>query len=67
VDPWPFGKNFGYGLLSALQGLYSPYDAKVVGDYTGLTPRSNPTTTGALTDEDANSVMASVLEKGVSS
>ncbi len=38
VDPYPFGNNFGYGLLSTQQGLYSPYDAKVVGDYTGLTP-----------------------------
>jgi hypothetical protein len=38
VDPFPFGNNFGYGLHSSQQGLYSPYDAKVVGDYTGLTP-----------------------------
>jgi len=28
----------GYGLLNASQGLYAPYDAKVVKDYTGLTP-----------------------------
>jgi hypothetical protein len=32
------GKNVGYGLQSAAQGLYAPYDAKVIGDYTGLTP-----------------------------
>jgi hypothetical protein len=32
------GDNFGYGLQSTMQGLYSPYDAKIVGDYTGLTP-----------------------------
>jgi len=32
------GNNVGYGLHSTQQGLYSPYDAKVVGDYTGLTP-----------------------------
>ncbi len=38
VVPFPFGNNFGYGLQSTKQGLYSPYDAKVVGDYTGLTP-----------------------------
>jgi hypothetical protein len=28
----------GYGKLSATQGLFGPYDAKVIGDYTGLTP-----------------------------
>jgi len=32
------GNNVGYGLHSTQQGLYSPYDAKIVGDYTGLTP-----------------------------
>jgi hypothetical protein len=32
------GKNVGYGLQSTQQGLYSPYDAKVIGDFTGLTP-----------------------------
>ena len=32
------GDNSGYGLQSTQQGLYSPYDAKVIGDYTGLTP-----------------------------
>ena len=28
----------GYGTTNASQGLFAPYDAKVVGDYTGLTP-----------------------------
>jgi outer membrane protein assembly factor BamB len=32
------GNNFGYGLYSTQEGFYSPYDAKVIGDYTGLTP-----------------------------
>jgi hypothetical protein len=32
------GNNVGYDLNSTRGGLYSPYDAKVVGDYTGLTP-----------------------------
>jgi hypothetical protein len=32
------GNNAGYGLVSTMGGLYAPYDAKVVGDYTGLTP-----------------------------
>jgi hypothetical protein len=32
------GINADYGLRSSQQGLYAPYDAKVVGDYTGLTP-----------------------------
>jgi hypothetical protein len=32
------GINVGYDLHSSQKGLYSPYDAKVVGDYTGLTP-----------------------------
>jgi hypothetical protein len=31
------GNNVGYDLNSTQKGLYSPYDAKVVGDYTGLT------------------------------
>ena len=30
--------NVGYDLHTVQNGLYSPYDAKVVGDYTGLTP-----------------------------
>jgi hypothetical protein len=38
VVPYPFGNNFGYDLSTTQNGLYSPYDAKVVGDYTGLTP-----------------------------
>jgi len=32
------GLNVGYDLHTTQKGLYSPYDAKVVGDYTGLTP-----------------------------
>jgi outer membrane protein assembly factor BamB len=28
----------GYGTLNASQGFNAPYDAKVIGDYTGLTP-----------------------------
>jgi hypothetical protein len=32
------GNNVGYDLQTTQNGLYSPYDAKVVGDYTGLTP-----------------------------
>jgi len=28
----------GYGTKNTKQGLYAPYDAKVIGDYTGLTP-----------------------------
>jgi hypothetical protein len=31
------GNNVGYDLFSTQKGLYSPYDAKVIGDYTGLT------------------------------
>jgi hypothetical protein len=34
----PIGNNVGYDLQTTQKGLYSPYDAKVVGDYTGLTP-----------------------------
>ena len=34
----PIGNNVGYDLKTTQKGLYSPYDAKVVGDYTGLTP-----------------------------
>jgi hypothetical protein len=34
----PIGINVGYDLHTTQKGLYSPYDAKVVGDYTGLTP-----------------------------
>jgi hypothetical protein len=32
------GNNVGEDLHATQNGLYSPYDAKVVGDYTGLTP-----------------------------
>jgi hypothetical protein len=32
------GNNVGYGLDTTQAGLYSPYDAKIIGDYTGLTP-----------------------------
>jgi len=38
VSPFPFGNNVGYDLHTTQNGLYSPYDAKIVGDYTGLTP-----------------------------
>jgi hypothetical protein len=38
VDPFPFGNNAGYDTHTSQNGLYSPYDAKVVGDYTGLMP-----------------------------
>jgi hypothetical protein len=31
------GNNVGYDLHSTQKGLYSPYDAKIIGDYTGLT------------------------------
>ena len=34
----PIGNNVGYDTHTSQDGLYSPYDAKVVGDYTGLTP-----------------------------
>lgn len=32
------GNNLGYSTTTTMDGLYAPYDAKVVGDYTGLTP-----------------------------
>jgi hypothetical protein len=32
------GANVGYNLFTTQGGLYSPYDAKIIGDYTGLTP-----------------------------
>lgn len=32
------GNNAGYSTRMSQDGLYSPYDAKVIGDYTGLTP-----------------------------
>jgi hypothetical protein len=34
----PIGNNVGFDTHTSQKGLYSPYDAKVVGDYTGLTP-----------------------------
>ncbi len=34
----PIGNNVGFDLHTTQNGLYSPYDAKVIGDYTGLTP-----------------------------
>ena len=41
------GNNADYGLDSTQEGLYSPYDAKIVGDFTGLTP--------PFEDDDRNS------------
>lgn len=35
--PNPLGNNGGYNLLTTQLGLYAPHDAKVIGDYTGLT------------------------------
>ncbi len=32
------GNNVGYDLQTTQKGLYSPYDAKAIGDFTGLTP-----------------------------
>lgn len=32
------GANVGYDKHTTQNGLYAPYDAKIVGDYTGLTP-----------------------------
>jgi hypothetical protein len=32
------GNNVGYSTKTTQKGLYSPYDAKIIGDYTGLTP-----------------------------
>ena len=37
----PIGNNVGYDLRTTQNGLYSPYDAKEVGDYNGLTPPYN--------------------------
>jgi len=34
----PIGNNAGYDTHTSQNGLYAPYDAKVIGDYTGLTP-----------------------------
>ena len=41
----PIGNNVGYDLHTTQNGLYSPYDAKVIGDYTGLTPPLTSTKT----------------------
>ena len=38
IAPGPVGVNIGYDLHTSQKGLYAPYDARVVGDYTGLTP-----------------------------
>jgi len=35
------GNNVGFSLTTTQAGLYSPYDAKVIGDYNGLTPPHN--------------------------
>jgi hypothetical protein len=32
------GNNVGYDTNTTQMGLYGPYDAKIIGDYTGLTP-----------------------------
>ena len=34
----PIGNNVGYDKHTVQLGLYAPYDAKIVGDYNGLTP-----------------------------
>ncbi len=34
----PIGNNVGYDRYSTQKGLYGPYDAKIIGDFTGLTP-----------------------------
>jgi hypothetical protein len=39
--PLANGANIGYDLSTTQNGLYAPYDAKVVSDYTGLTPPFN--------------------------
>lgn len=36
--PLDDGNNVGYDLTTTQNGLYAPYDAKIIGDYTGLTP-----------------------------
>ncbi len=36
--PLDMGNNTGFGTMNANQGLDGPYDAKVIGDYTGITP-----------------------------
>ena len=39
--PLDDGINIGYSTHSTQDGLYAPYDAKIIGDYTGLTPPAN--------------------------
>jgi hypothetical protein len=34
----PIGNNAGYDLHTTQKGLYSPDDARVIGNFTGLTP-----------------------------
>jgi hypothetical protein len=34
----PIGVNSGYNIFTTQLGLYAPHDAKIIGDYTGLTP-----------------------------
>jgi hypothetical protein len=36
--PLDDGNNIGYSIFTTQVGLYAPYDAKIIGDYTGLTP-----------------------------
>jgi hypothetical protein len=36
--PLDDGNNIGYDLYTTQKGLYAPYDAKIIGDYPGLTP-----------------------------
>lgn len=36
--PLDDGNNIGYSVFTTQVGLYAPYDAKIIGDYTGLTP-----------------------------
>jgi len=35
--PYPYGFNFGYSLQTTQLGIFSPYSAEIIGDYTGLT------------------------------
>jgi len=35
--PLNSGTNIGYNLLTTQLGLYAPHDAKIIGDYTGIT------------------------------
>lgn len=39
--PLEFGANTGYDLHTTQLGLYAPYDAKIIGDYTGITNPCN--------------------------